>query len=69
MEKKKIKYSKFIVALVIALNVIFAGAVLFVFYHTSSEPSTLIGGWFSFTTVELWALSKIKKAEAKKEEV
>ncbi len=66
---KKRKYSKVIVALVIALNVLFAGAVLFVFYHTGSEPGTLITGWFSFTTIELWALSGIKKSEKKKEEV
>lgn len=66
---KKLKYSKVIVALVVALNVLFTGAVLFVFYHTGSEPGTLITGWFSFTTVELWALSGIKKKEIKKDEV
>ncbi len=69
MGKKKRKYSKLIVALVIALNVFFTGAVLFVFYHTGSEPVTLITGWFTFTTGELWMLSGIKKKEIKKEEV
>lgn len=64
---KKRKYSKVIVALVIALNALFAGAVLFVFYHTGAEPGTLVAGWFSFTTIELWALSGIKKSEKKKE--
>ena len=62
-EKRKIKFSKFIVTLVILLNVIFAIAVFYVFVKVGSEPSTLIGAWFGFTTVELWSLSKIKREE------
>ena len=62
-EKRKIKFSKFIVTLVILLNVIFAIAVFYVFAKVGSEPSTLIGAWFGFTTVELWSLSKIKREE------
>ncbi|MDU5274376.1 MAG: hypothetical protein E6163_00485 [Peptoniphilus lacydonensis] len=31
------------------------------------EPSTLIGAWFSFTTVELWQLARIKKEKIRKE--
>ena len=59
------KYSKLIVALVILLNTVFTAAVLYVFLRTSSEPSTLIGAWFAFTTGELWMLATIKKHEIK----
>ena len=62
-EKKKIKFSKFIVVLVILLNAIFTAGIFYVFLKVGSEPSTLIGAWFGFTTVELWSLSKIKREE------
>lgn len=67
MAKKKSIFSKFIVVLVILLNVIFTGTILYIFSKTYSEPSALIVAWFSFTTVELWSLAGIKKAKAKKE--
>ena len=57
------KFSKWIVALVILLNAVFTVAVLFIFYRISAEPVTLIGAWFGFTTIELWALAGIKKRE------
>lgn len=57
------KYSKFIVALVILLNTIFTAAVLYVFLRVGTEPTTLIGAWFAFTTGELWLLAGIKKHE------
>ena len=57
------RYSKFIVALVVLLNAVFTGAVLYLFLRTGSEPSTLIGCWFGFTTAELWALSGITKTK------
>ena len=66
MTKKKGRYSKFIVASVIAMNVIFTVAVLLVFLKTASEPSTLIVSWFTFTTGELYVLSSIKKSKVKK---
>jgi len=62
-EKKKIKFSKFIVLLVILLNTIFTAGIFYVFLKVGNEPSTLIGAWFGFTTVELWSLSKIKREE------
>jgi hypothetical protein len=34
---------------------------------TGSEPITLIGAWFAFTTGELWMLSSIKKSKVKKD--
>jgi len=57
------KFSKWIVTLVILLNSAFTVAVLFIFYKVGTEPTTLIGAWFSFTTIELWALAGIKKRE------
>ena len=57
------RFSKRVVALVILLNVVFAGAVLFVFLRVGSEPTTLVAAWFGFTTVELWALAGITKAK------
>lgn len=64
---KNSRFSKFIVTLVILLNLIFTAAVLYVFLNVGSEPVTLIGCWFGFTTGELWMLSSIKKNKVKKE--
>lgn len=60
------KFSKKIVTLVVLLNAVFTVAVLFIFYRTGLEPTTLIAAWFGFTTVELWALAGIKKKEVEK---
>jgi len=59
------KFSKIVVGAVIALNVIFTAAILYVFLKTGSEPSVLIGSFFGFTTVEMWNLASIKKSENK----
>jgi hypothetical protein len=61
------KFSKAIVSLVILLNAAFTVAVLFIFYRVGVEPTTLIAAWFSFTTVELWALAGIRKKEVEKQ--
>ena len=66
-EKKKASFSKRVVTFVILLNIIFTLAILYVFLRTGSEPMTLVGAFFAFTTVELWSLSKIKRAEVKEE--
>ena len=65
MEKKgkKGRFSKLIVTLVVILNILFTAAVLYIFLCTGNEPVTLIGAWFGFTTIELWALAGIKKRE------
>jgi len=65
--RKKNRFSKFIVTVVILLNILFTAAVLYVFLQTGSEPITLIGCWFAFTTGELWMLSSIKKTKVRKE--
>ena len=67
-KKKKVRYSKFIVFLVIVLNASFAYKTLNVFEVTGSEPTSLILAWFSFTTGELWILAGIKKSKKKSEE-
>jgi hypothetical protein len=59
------KFSKIIVTLVILLNVVFTGAVLYVFLQTGNEPSVLIGSFFGFTTGEMWLLATVKKAKVK----
>ena len=57
------RFSKWIVTLVIALNVLFTVAALYVFVKVGSEPTALIASWFAFTTGELWALAGIKRKE------
>lgn len=66
MIKRKGRFSKFMVSFVIALNIIFATAVFYVFAKTGNEPSTLVGCWFAFTTGELFCLSSIKKKKVSK---
>ena len=61
------EFSKLIVFLVLLLNITFTGIILYMFWHNRGEPTTLIVAWFGFTTTELWALSKIKRAEVEKE--
>jgi len=58
-----VRFSKWIVTLVIALNVLFTVAALYVFVKVGSEPTALIASWFAFTTGELWALAGIKRKE------
>jgi len=60
------KFSKKVVRWIITLNALFVVAVLFLYWHTGSEPATLIASWFAFTTGELWALAGIKREETKK---
>jgi len=59
------RFSKKVVRWVILLNAVFVVAVLLIYWHTGSEPATLIASWFAFTTGELWALAGIKKEETR----
>ncbi len=61
------KFSKKIVTLVVLLNAVFTAAVLYIFLKIGKEPTALIGAWFGFTTIELWALAGIKKREIEKQ--
>ena len=65
-KKKKGGFSKWIIVLVVLMNITFTSAVLYVFLKTSSEPVALVGAWFAFTTGELWMLSSIKREKVKK---
>lgn len=67
INRKKGNFSKKIVILVILMNILFTLAIMYLFLRTGNEPMTLVGAWFGFTTVELWSLSKIKRAEVKGE--
>jgi len=67
MTKKKGRFSKFIVTLVILLNVAFTLGVFYLFLKVGNEPTTLITAWFAFTTGELWMLSSIKKKKIKED--
>ena len=61
------KFSKWIVALVILLNVTFTGAVLYLCLKSSIVPDSLIVAWFAFTTGELWLLSGITREKVRKD--
>ena len=62
---KKGQFSKFVVGLVITLNILYTFTVLAIFLKTAVEPTTLTVSWFAFTTGELWMLSGIKKKKLK----
>jgi hypothetical protein len=63
---KRNGFSKLIIAVVVTLNVLFAIGDLYAFLKVGTEPVTLTGCWFGFTTGELWMLSSIKKTKVKK---
>ena len=66
-KRKQKRFSKLIILFIILLNTCFTVSVLYVFLRTGTEPVTLIGAFFGFTTVELWNLTRIKTTEIKKE--
>ena len=65
--RKSTDFSKSLVLAIVAANVIFTAAVLWVFLRTGSEPAALVAAWFAFTTGELWLLAGIKKEKLKGE--
>lgn len=67
VEKPKKEYSKIIVSAIIIVNILFTIGIMILFLKKGSEPVALIGAWFSFTTVELWNLAKIKTKKIDKE--
>lgn len=60
IEKKKLRFSKLIVLMVIIMILVFTAATLFVFLKVGSEPSILIGSFFAFASGELWSLAMLK---------
>lgn len=65
--KKKVQFNKKIVALIVIMNILFTATIVFLYYRTGSEPSTLIDKWFKFTGTELVALAGIKGIDTIKE--
>ena len=59
------RFSKWIVVLIITMNILFCVAVLFINYRGFYVSDALIGAWFGFTTAELWGLAFIKGKEIK----
>ena len=59
------RFSKFVVVLVIALNVGFVYYIGELMKTLGFEPTALIAAFFTFTTGELWALSKITRDKIK----
>jgi len=60
-EEVKSEFSKAIVSIVVALNMFFAAAVLYIFLKIGKEPTALIAAFFAFTTGELWMLASIRR--------
>lgn len=65
-KKKKGRFSKLMVLIVLVLNILFALKVFQIVEEGFQEPTALVGAWFSFTTVELWSLASIKKRKESK---
>ena len=61
------KFSKGLIIFIVVINIIFTGAILYVFCKVKSEPVVLVGAWFAFTGTELWNLAQIKKHKLKGE--
>ncbi|MFA5424640.1 MAG: hypothetical protein WC374_12370 [Phycisphaerae bacterium] len=61
------RYSKWLVPVVIALNVLFSVTLMFFMKNGMAEPTTLIDRWFDFTTVELVAMAGITAGKMGKE--
>lgn len=59
------RFSKWIVAAIITMNVVFCAAVLYINYRGLFVSDALVGSWFGFTTAELWGLAFIKGKEIK----
>ena len=64
-ELRKGIFSKVLISLIVAANLVFVAVVLYIFCTTYAEPSTLIMAWFGFSTGELWALAFVKKSKLK----
>lgn len=58
-------FSKVLILLIVALNIWFVCEMIELLPQLEFEPIALIGGWFAFTTGELWALATIKKRKLK----
>ena len=64
-KKDRPRYSKIIVALVVVLDSLFAGACIYAFIKTRTEPAVLIGAWFTSMSGELFAMATLTHKEGK----
>lgn len=64
---KKGQYSKWLVPIVILLNVLFAIGIVVAMKFGADEPTTLVNRWFDWTTVEILALFGIKAGKIGKD--
>ena len=62
------QFDKSIVKLCIRAILVFTTVVLFIFYRTGQEPTTLVVSVFAFFGTELISLATLKIKERKKEE-
>jgi len=65
--KPKQRYSKKLVTGISIFLLLFIIAVLFIFWHTGTEPTALIASVFGAALGEYWALAGVKKAEIRME--
>ena len=56
-------WKRSLVVLIIAMNVVFTLAILWLVWLGRQEPSTLILSWFGFTTAELVTLATLAVKE------
>lgn len=57
---KKGQYSKWLIVLIVLLNVGFAFGILWEMKNGGAEPAILIKEWFKWTTIELGASAGVK---------
>lgn len=57
---KKGQYSKWLIALIVLLNVAFVFGILWEMKNGGAEPVVLIKEWFKWTTIELGASAGVK---------
>ena len=61
------KFSKKIIIFVIFTNFAFVCLSFYLFYLKGVEPYATLTAWIGFSSVEVWALGKIKRSEVEKE--
>lgn len=57
---KKGQYSKWLIVLIVLLNVAFTFGILWEMKNGGAEPAVLIKEWFKWTTIELGASAGVK---------
>ena len=61
------EFSKGVIVLIVALNVVFTAGVLVAMKFGVQEPTQLINRWFDWTTIEILVLFGIKAGKITKE--